>query len=239
MFNIPENYKKDVRLELKDFIPKDLKSNDKKRVKDAVTKVSLMYQIDGEEIPSVISNEYHCQVIQIYDMEIRNIKDAAYLASLYQSLIKSLCVIRMHDSRDEIYSLAVKRLNLSEETGIVIEHSILSDKYPVGLPDLNRGRLLKYLDYMQTKNRTNKVSLYKEWFYKTYMLVNERAYVRTEVILEGNHWYDMEKMEYVFLSYFALVNARTKMKKMVSSVERMKLNQEIKAAIQVLDGEKY
>ena len=34
MFNIPEHYKTDVKLALKDFIPKDLKPDDKKRIKD-------------------------------------------------------------------------------------------------------------------------------------------------------------------------------------------------------------
>ena len=42
MFNIPEHYKMDVKLALKDFIPKDLKSEDKKRIKDAVKEVRLM-----------------------------------------------------------------------------------------------------------------------------------------------------------------------------------------------------
>ena len=102
MFNIPEHYKTDVKLALKDFIPKDLKPDDKKRIKDAVKEVRLMYQIAGEEIPSVISDEYRCQAIQFYDMELQSIKDAAYLASMYQNLIKPLCVIRMHDSQDEL-----------------------------------------------------------------------------------------------------------------------------------------
>ena len=91
MFNIPEHYKTDVKLALKDFIPKDLKPDDKKRIKDAVKEVRLMYQIAGEEIPSVISDEYRCQAIQFYDMELKSIKDAAYLASMYQKMIKPLC----------------------------------------------------------------------------------------------------------------------------------------------------
>ena len=53
--------------------------------------ICLMYQIAGEEIPSVISDEYRCQAIQFYDMELKSIKDAAYLASMYQKMIKPLC----------------------------------------------------------------------------------------------------------------------------------------------------
>lgn len=62
MFELPDAYKLDVNVDLKDFIPKDLKPNDKKRIKDAVKYVKLEYQIAGEEIPSVNNEEYRCQV---------------------------------------------------------------------------------------------------------------------------------------------------------------------------------
>ena len=86
MFNIPEHYKMDVKLALKDFIPKDLKSEDKKRIKDAVKEVRLMYQIAGEEIPSVINDEYRCEVIQFYEMELQSIKVAPYLICMIHSM---------------------------------------------------------------------------------------------------------------------------------------------------------
>ena len=54
MFNLPEYYRTDVKLALKDFIPKDIKPEDKKRIKDAVKEVRLMYQIAGEEIPLML-----------------------------------------------------------------------------------------------------------------------------------------------------------------------------------------
>lgn len=235
MFNLPEHYRTDVKLALKDFIPKDIKPEDKKRIKDAVKEVRLMYQIAGEEIPSVINDEYRCQAIQFYDMELQNIKDAAYLASMYQNLIKSLCVIRMHDTQDELYSLAVKRLNQTDENQIVLEYSLLTEKYPVGLPDSGRNCLLKYLDYMQIKNKTNKVNLYKEWYYKTYMLMNEKAYASTEGILDGNSWYDSNRMELMYTYYKKLVDTRGMLKKAVSNAERMNLNKKIKKAIQILD----
>ena len=90
MFDLPDTYRVDVKVALKDFIPKDLKPNDKKRIKDAVKSVRLDYQIAGEEIPSVTNEEYRCQVIQFYDIEVANIKYANFLASTYQNLIKPL-----------------------------------------------------------------------------------------------------------------------------------------------------
>ena len=95
MFDIPEQYKVQVKIALKDFMPKDLKLEKKKRIKESIKDVCLAYQIAGEQIPSVMNNEYRCQVIQIYEIEVRNIKEASFIASTYQSLIKSLCVLKI------------------------------------------------------------------------------------------------------------------------------------------------
>lgn len=235
MFNLPYRYKTDVKLALKDFIPKDLKPDDKKRIKDAIKEVRLMYQIAGEEIPSVINDEYRCEVIQFYNMELHSIKVAPYLASVYQNLIKSLCVFHMYDSQYELYSLAMKRLNQTDENQIVVEHSILTENYPVGLPDDGRNRLLKYLDYVQIKNKTNKINLYKEWYYRTYMIMNESAYSDTELILDGNGWYDSKHMELLYTYYKKLVDARGMLKKAVTGAEKMNLNKEIKEIIRSMD----
>lgn len=90
MFNLPNIYRLDVNVALRDFIPKDLKPSDKKRIKDTVKSVKLEYQITGEEIPAVNNEEYRCQVIQFYDIEVENIKDANFLGVVYQNCIKPL-----------------------------------------------------------------------------------------------------------------------------------------------------
>ena len=237
MFDIPDTYRVDVKVALKDFIPKDLKPNDKKRIKDAVKSVRLDYQIAGEEIPSVNNEEYRCQVIQFYDIEVANIKDANFLASTYQNLIKPLCVIHMHDTKDEVYSMAVKRLSQTDDMQIVLEQTLLTDKYMLGIPDSNRDRFMAYMNYSTVKNKINKVQLYKEWFYKAYMVVNEKAYIHTDKLLDGNIWYDSDRTARICQKYVELVTSRGKLKTAVTNAERMKINKEIKTEIQVLDNE--
>ena len=237
MFDLPDTYRVDVKVALKDFIPKDLKPNDKKRIKDAVKLVSLDYQIAGEEIPSVNNEEYRCQVIQFYDIEVANIKDANFLASTYQNLIKPLCVIHMHDTKDEVYSMALKRLSQTDDMQIVVEQTLLTDKYMLGIPDSNRDRFMAYMNYSTVKNKINKVQLYKEWFYKAYMVVNEKAYIHTDKLLDGNIWYDSDRTARICQKYVELVTFRGKLKTAVTNAERMKINKEIKTEIQVLDNE--
>lgn len=213
MFDLPDTYRVDVKVALKDFIPKDLKPNDKKRIKDAVKSVRLDYQIAGEEIPSVNNEEYRCQVIQFYDIEVANIKDANFLASTYQNLIKPLCVIHMHDTNDEVYSMAVKRLSQTDDMQIVIEQTLLTDKYMLGIPDSNRDRFMAY------------------------MVVNEKAYIHTDKLLDGNTWYDSDRTARICQKYVELVTSRGRLKAAVTNAERMKINKEIKTEIQVLDNE--
>lgn len=238
MFGLPDTYRIDVNVALKDFIPKDLKPNDKKRIKDAVKSVRLDYQIAGEEIPSVNNEEYRCQVIQFYDIEVANIKDANFIAATYQNIIKPLCVIHMHDTKDEVYSLAVKRLSQTDDMQIVVGQELLTDKYMLGVPDSDRDRLLEYMSYAKIKNKIDKVQLYKEWFYKAYMLVNEKAYKHTDKLLDGNSWYDSGRTARICQEYVNLVMSRGKLKAAVTNAERMKLNKEIKREIQALDSEK-
>ncbi len=237
MFGLPDTYRIDVNVALKDFIPKNLKPNDKKRIKDAVKSVRLEYQIAGEEIPSVNNEKYRCQVIQFYDIEVVNIKDTNFLAVTYQNLIKPLCVLHMHDTKDEVYSLAVKRLSQTDDMQIVVGQALLTDKYMLGVPDSNRDRLLEYMDYSKLKNKIDKVQLYKEWFYKAYMIVNEKAYKHTDKLLDGNSWYDSRRTAWLCQEYVELVMYRGKLKTAVTNAERIKLNKEIKTKIQALDSE--
>ena len=114
----------------------------------------MEYQIIGEEIPSLNDGIYHCEAIQFYDMEVENIKEANYLANIYQDIIKPLCIIHIYDAKDEIYSFAIKRLSQVNHNEIVIEQSLLTDKYMIGIPDSARQRLLTYMNYNLLKNKT-------------------------------------------------------------------------------------
>ena len=231
MFQLPDRYRVDVKATLKDIIPEGLKLNDKKRIQDTIKSVKLQYQIAGEEIPSVIDERYRCQVIQFYDMEIKNIRDANFLASIYQNFIKPLCIIRFHDANFEAYSYALKRLNQTDNMQIVIEQSFITGKFMIGVPDSSRDRLQKYMDYLQVKNKNDKLNLYREWFYKAYMLEHEKAYADTEKILDGNFWYDSDRSAQIYSRYAELVTLRDRLKSAVTNADRMRFNKELKKTI--------
>ena len=81
--------------------------------------------------------------------------------------------------------------------------------------------------------------MYKEWFYKAYMLQNEKAYANVNVVLDGNFWYDSGRTTQIVLKYMELVKQRESLKKAVTNAERMKVNKSIKTVIAGLDNEDF
>ncbi|MDY4741572.1 MAG: DUF4391 domain-containing protein [Lachnospira sp.] len=237
MFNIPEKYKIELEVKLKDFIPKELNPNDKRRIKEVIKTVRMTYQIAGEEIPSLVNDEYRCQVIQFYEIELENVKDANFIANIYQNLIKPLCVIRLYDSKDEVFSFADKRLSQTEENQIVIEEVYLSQKYPYGLPGEGIGKFYEYLAFDKIKNNTDKLAFYREWMYKIYILENKAAFADVEQLLNNDFWYSASQATSVYQKYIELVKARGVATKVQTNAEKIKANKEVKAAKEALERE--
>ena len=237
MFDIPKRFETDLDVKLKDFIPKGIDQNDKRRISEATRSVKLTYQIVGEEIPSLVNDEYRCQVIQFYEIELENIKDANFIANTYQSLIKPLCIMRLYDSKDEEYSFADKRLSQTEENQIVIEDAYLSQKYPYGLPGEGIGKYLKYLSFDKIKNKTDKLAFYREWMYKTYLLEHKTAFADVESLLKNNAWYSAARAITIYQKYTELVKARDAVTKAQTNAEKIKANKEVKTAKEALEHE--
>ena len=230
MFNIPEKYKIELEVKLKDFIPKELNQNDKRRIKDVIKSVRMTYQIAGEEIPSLVNDEYRCQVIQFYEIELESIKDANFIANIYQSLIKPLCILRLYDSKDEEYSFADKRLSQTEENQIVIEDSYLSQRYPYGLPGEGISKFYEYLSFDMIKNKSDKLAFYREWMYKLYLLEHEAAFNEVEAILKSDVWFSSNRAYFLYKNYLELVSARDVAAKALTNSEKIEANKNIRAA---------
>lgn len=237
MFDIPKRFETNLDIKLKDFIPKELNPNDKRRIRESVRSVNMTYQIAGEEIPSLVNDEYRCQVIQFYEIELENIKDANYIASIYQSLIKPLCIMKFYDSKDEEYSFADKRLSQTEENQIVVEDVYLSQKYPYGLPGEGIGKFSEYLSFDKLKNKTDKLAFYREWMYKIYLLEHRAAFMDAELLLKDNAWYSATRAVTIYQKYVALVRARDEAARAQVNAEKIKANKTVKNAKDSLNEE--
>lgn len=235
MFNLPEKYKVGKKLPIKDFIPKELKPDVRKKIRDNVKSVILSYQIMGEDIPSLVNDEYNCQVIQYYDIELADMKKVTFIANVYQEIIKSSCVLRLYDNSNEIYSFALKRLNQNDRTQVVVTDKVLTVFYPSVLPSSDKNTLLKELAYDHIINKDNKVTFYFEMYLRAYILINDKVYAKAKTFLSKPIWYSINKQEEVYTLLCAVACNKEKVQKSISNSEKMKLNQEIRQAISELD----
>ncbi len=237
MFDIPKRFETNLDVKLKDFIPIELNPNDKRRIREAIRSVKMTYQIAGEEIPSLVNDEYRCQVIQFYEIELKSIKEASFIANTYQSLIKPPCIMRLYDSKDEEFSFADKRLSQTEENQIVVENVYLSQKYPYGLPGEGIEKYLEYLSFDRIKNKTDKLAFYREWMYKTYLLEHKRAFAAVEDLLNSNAWYSSTRAVIIYQKYVELLRAKEEAVRAYINTEKMKANKAVKKAVDSLTEE--
>ena len=237
MFGVPKRFEIDLDIKLKDFIHKELKQNDKKRIKESIKSVKMTYQIAGEEIPSLVNDEYRCEVIQFYEIELESIKDANYIANIYQSLIKPLCILKFYDSKEEEYSFADKRLSHTEDNQIVIEDTYRSQRYPYRLPGEGIEKYMDYLSFDMVKNKTDKLAFYREMMYKLYILEHKSVFNEAEKILEDNVWYSSVRARTIFQKYAELVKAKDDVAKAQINAEKIKANKMVKCAKEALAQE--
>lgn len=235
MFNLEEKYRIDKRIAVKDFVPKEVKPEVKKKIRESVQNVVLAYQIMGEEIPSIIDDTYHYEVIQFFDFELTDLKKAQFIATMYQGIIKSPCVIRLHDTVKEVYSVALKRLSQTDKTQIVVTDSLLTEPFQVMLPDYNRDELLETLSYSRIVNKENKVAFYLEIYVKSYILMNDKVYSKAKLFLSKPIWYDENKVRRIYALLKEVAGSKEKLLKVSTTSEKMKLNQEIRQKLAELD----
>lgn len=225
MRNLPKKYEVNKKIDKKNFLSSDLKPNEKKKLKESLKKVTLTHQIQGEEIPSIINNEYNCQVILFLDVELDSIKNAKFISEIIQNQFKPFCVINIYDENKQGYSFAYKRLNIQENQNIIIEYSILTKESSLFFVDETKELIDKYLDYEKILLRDNKLNFYLEIMTKAYIISNIRD---LETLMKSNVWYNHRKVKELFNLFIGLeklkaVSVKTKVMK-----DKVAINKDIR-----------
>ena len=70
MYNIPIKYKKESIINKENLIPKNETSQNKKKIRDALKRVRLKYQID-KDIPSLVDENHNIQAIIVLEVELK------------------------------------------------------------------------------------------------------------------------------------------------------------------------
>jgi hypothetical protein len=162
MLSIPGRYEINKEFSIKTFLTSDLKSREKKRFRENVLEIKLLYQIAGEDIPSLINDEYDSQVILFLNVRLNELKNSNFVGNIMQELIKPLCVIRFHDhTNQEVYCFSQKRLNLQDRTQIIVENMVYSSPISTEFRDEKNVLIEKNVTFDRIQNRGNKGLLFR------------------------------------------------------------------------------
>lgn len=234
MFGLPEQYTVNRTFATKTFIPAELSLNDKKRLRETLLSVTLSSQITGEAIPSLADEEHYCQAILFFEVKLKKLKDAVFVSGIIQTKVKELCVIRFFDAAGEMYSFVTKRLNQQDTNEIVLEDSYLTPELPVGFPNETKRELLNQLDFNNIRNRNNKLCFYLEIMLRAFIVTGKGLYSKQAQLLDSKVWYNYEDTKALLSGLKQLLNLKAALKSAAVPAEKIRLNGEIKQAIESL-----
>lgn len=228
MFGLDDKYKLNKKIDVKTFIKKEFNVSDKKRLKESLKNVTLVYQLVGEDIPSIINEEYNCQVILFLDIEINNIKNASFVGGIIQSEIKSLCIMKIHDKNTQRYYFAEKRLNLQDNNNVIIENIVITKESSIFFFDDWVERLEEYLKFSNIILKENKLFFYREMMTKAFIISELNFDLEGNKLLESNLWYNSRKVKEVLINLKEIEKLKLQLKKIKDTKEKVSVNKEIK-----------
>lgn len=228
MLGLPKKYEQRKKFNKKLFIPKDENLNIKKKIKDSLLKISLVGQVQGNDIPSFVNENFNVSVIMILEVEVDNIKNAKFLNEILQETLKAFVIIKFYDYRGNIvYGFGYKRLNKSDKNEIILESYFVSEVFTDELFDETLELFEEYINFSNIKNTNNKLSFYEEMMVKAYVISNKELWSKWEKILKSNIWYNHSKINKIFKLLMQVKDIKNKQKKTTNLKEHIGENKEL------------
>lgn len=194
MLGIENKYYIGKKISLSKILSSEMSQIQKKKLRENIRYIELSDQIAGEEIPSVINDNYNCQVIMFFSIELENLKEAKIIGDILQKQIKPFVVFRFYNEKDEVYHTAEKRLHLLDKEEIVIDSTvitpILSRYYQEDLEE----EVEQHFHLNKLINKTDKVKLYWELLVKSYLLGFEPLKEKRGIYWNSKIWYNTKQV---------------------------------------------
>lgn len=231
MNNLPNEYKCEQKL-TKEAIIKGLDdSKHKKLIRESVSKVSLVGNIQGESILSVFDEDFNVQAISIIEVVVKDKNCISELSKALQKTIKNYVILKFILEDKQVISFALKRLNKNKTDEIVVDTLIITDEL-----EINDSFYIKYIDYKKILNKSNKVLFYREIMLKSFLISNRYVYSDVDKLLESDLWYRNDKVLNVYRLFSELIELSSKRKHFKEQREMVEVNNQIKIAITKLSA---
>lgn len=194
MLGIDKKYEIGKKIPLSKMLSSEMSQVQKKKLRENIRYIELSAQIAGVEIPSVMNDNYNCQVIMFLSIELENLKEAKSIGDILQKQIKPFVVFRFYDEEDEVYHMAEKRLHSLDKEEVVIDSTVVTPVLSMYYPEDLEEEVEQYLHLDKLINKTDKVKLYWELFVKSYLLGFEPLKVKRSIYWNSKIWYNTKQV---------------------------------------------
>lgn len=222
----PDKYKVNKRYPKKLFLEnKDIEAKNRSFIKKHIISVELVYQISGEEIPSIDNENYKYKVIQYLEVELDDIKNATDMGIIFQDAFKSPLIVKFKDKKGYYaYSYALKRISKVNNKEVVIT-DFFSTKKIDSFVDIDTRELYnKFLAIDNLLNNSNKVCLYYEVYLKSFIIENRKLINNFKDLLESKVYYEFENMINLYDALIELIQLENSLNKANTISSKIEIN---------------
>jgi hypothetical protein len=223
---IPEQYMIKKPFSLKTFELGSLTNAERKRLRQVTKQLQLICQIEGEEIPSLITEDYNIQAILMFQVILQSLNHAKFVTALLQKVIKPFVIFQCFDDSKEgfILNFATKRLNKLNLKETIIEGMLLSPEMVLSLPNSATTLFQKYIAYNQILNRSNKLEFYLEMYLKAFIITHKNLFREFDQLLQSKLFYNFEKMKQLEKLLLQRIELTNQMLSCATIADKAKIN---------------
>lgn len=228
MFDIPANYKVGLVTDKTKIPLSQLKPTDRKRFRRALKNLTLESVVNDDLIPPFTSDTHSIGAVQFFSADIDSIRSAPFVCGVLQRITKTLCAIKIRDERQEMYSFALKRLNLQDKNSIVVVDEFLTGPLQCSVKGEENRLIYEFARWDSVVNKTNLYSWYLEMMVKCYIIAHREVWSEMNNLLSSNIWYNTEDVIMMYDEVKKLVKLMEQRNKSVTIGNSAQLNGEIK-----------
>ncbi|MDD4127477.1 MAG: DUF4391 domain-containing protein [Methanomicrobium sp.] len=236
MFGLPKDYEKGIVTDKNRFPLSHLKPAERKRFRQSLRSLTLDSVVIDDIIPSYESETDSVKAVQFFSADVESIRSSSFISGILQRMIKTPCIIRFTDGREELYSFALKRLNLQDKNTIVVTDEFLTNPLSCGVSGEDDRLIQEFAGWDFVVNKTNLYSWYLEMMVKCYIITNRRMWSGMPGLLSSNVWYNSEDVFAMYGCVKHLVKLTEERRNSDTVGNSARLNSELKDIYDKLNG---
>jgi hypothetical protein len=235
MLNPPEQYLVNKSLDIGTFLTTDLTTAERKKLKEVLQGAVLEHQIAGENLPSLLDDEYDVQVILFIRLRLSNLKHARFVADKVQRLGKPHTVLLLQDGSDNMcLSFAHKRLNYQDKNQVVLLDEVITPPFSIAFDNEVHSLIHEYATFDKLLNKSSKLALYIEMMTKCAIIGNLSLWTESHKLLQGKIWYNTDKTLQLLGAYRSLEQYKREQKRAKYVSEQVEANSNLRRIYQDL-----